>query len=257
MESSIEWAIPAVGLVAGFRNVLADGGSMLTLPGLMMAGLDPVTANATSRLAILVQNLVGTASFHRIEPYGTGVSTRRALLTVPAAIAGAALAAHAPPQVITATLCLALVWGGLHLVTGGGGRRKRGAAPEGGDEGEVRARSALPWMLLIGFYGGFVQAGVGFLFVAVLCGRLGMSTLAATREKVLAVLLYTTPAFVLFAWKGQVDWRAGALLAVGQAAGALIATRLGSRAGDVWIRRVLGFALVAVAVRLVAGWLLG
>lgn len=258
MEGSIEWAIPVVGLVAGFMNVLAGGGSMLTLPGLMLAGLDPVTANATNRLAILVQNLVGTASFHRLEAYDMGVSTRRALLTVPAAIAGAALAAHAPPQVITATLCLALVWGGLHLVADGGRRRRAGvAAGEGGDEGAVRARSALPWMLLIGFYGGFVQAGVGFLFVAVLCGRLGMSTLAATREKVLAVLLYTTPAFVLFAWKGQVDWRAGALLAVGNATGAVIATRLGSRAGDLWIRRVLGVALVAVAAKLIAGWWLG
>ena len=243
------WLIPLLGLAAGFINVLAGGGSLLTLPGLIFAGLDPITANATNRLAILVQNVVGVANFHRIERYDSGPSVKRALWTIPGALIGAVAAAHAPPEVITGTLCVALIWGGLHLLRGG--RAQRASEPE---PAASRTEGSLA-MLLIGFYGGFVQAGVGFLFVAVLCGRLGMSTLAATREKVLAVLFYTAPAFAVFVFAGQVHWRAGALLAAGNATGALVASSFSHRAGDRWIRRVLGLALVLVAGRLIASWL--
>lgn len=248
--AELPWFVPLAGLVAGFMNVLAGGGSLLTLPGLMLAGLDPVTANATNRLAIAIQNVAGVANFHRIEPYQAGPSLGRALLTVPAALVGAALAAHAPPQVITGVLVIALVYGGLHLLRGPGPVSPDGAS---GPPPASTGRSTTVAMLAIGFYGGFVQAGVGFLFVAVLCGRLGMSTLDATREKVLAVLLYTAPALALFAFEGLVDWRAGLLLAAGNATGALIASSFGSRFGDRWIRRVLGVALVLVAARLVFG----
>jgi len=241
------WLVPGLGFAAGFLNVLAGGGSMLSMPGLMMLGLDPLAANATNRLAILVQNAAGVANFHRLEPYDARPALGRAALTVPGAVVGAALASRAPPGVITAALCLALVGGGLHLMRG-----RRPPRPRA--EPSRRARAAS--MLLIGFYGGFVQAGVGFLFVAVLCGRLGLSLLEATREKVLAVLLYTLPAFALFAYAGQVQWRAGLLLAAGNACGAVVASSFGFRAGERWIRRVLGLALILVAGRLLLSHLL-
>ena len=55
-----------VGLVAGTINMIAGGGSMITLPVLILLGLPPNVANGTNRVVILVQNTGATWSFHRL-----------------------------------------------------------------------------------------------------------------------------------------------------------------------------------------------
>ncbi len=79
----------AVGALAGFVNVFAGGGSTLTLPVLIFAGLDAATANGTNRIAILLQNISGTSSFKRQKIKGARIAFKYALFTIPGAVAGA------------------------------------------------------------------------------------------------------------------------------------------------------------------------
>jgi uncharacterized membrane protein YfcA len=119
-------------------------------------------------------------------------------------------------------------------------------------EGEPRIRE--PWRSLtffgIGFYGGFVQAGVGFLLLVGLVLIEGLGLIRGNAAKVVLILAYTPLSLFLFARAGQVDWVAGATLGVGSMTGALIASRLAVRKGAGWIRWVVIAAALAASLRM-------
>jgi len=104
--------------------------------------------------------------------------------------------------------------------------------------------------LAIGFYGGFVQAGVGFLLLAALVLGGGLDLVRGNAAKVVLVLAYTPIALFLFARAGQVDLRVGLVLSIGQMTGAWVAARLAVRKGASWVRWILIVAAVIAAARM-------
>ena len=105
-------------------------------------------------------------------------------------------------------------------------------------------------MLFIGFYGGFIQVGVGFLLMASLRGFMRLSLLRVNMHKVFIVLIYTIPALFIFAWTGNVDWGLGLSLAAGSAAGAWWAAKSSVRKGERVIRAFLVLAVLIMALKL-------
>jgi uncharacterized membrane protein YfcA len=103
----------------------------------------------------------------------------------------------------------------------------------------------------VGFYGGFIQAGVGFLFMLVFHRLLGLDLVRTNVYKVLVVLFLSTPALVVFIVTGNVVWGTALVLAAGTATGAVVATRVSVKGGERPIRIVLAVALLLMAVRLV------
>ena len=77
------------GNFAGFINVVAGGGSTLTLPLLILMGLDTSVANGTNKIGILTQTMAASLSFRKSKFKDTNLSIKLALLTVPGAILGA------------------------------------------------------------------------------------------------------------------------------------------------------------------------
>jgi uncharacterized membrane protein YfcA len=102
---------------------------------------------------------------------------------------------------------------------------------------------------LVGFYAGFVQAGVGFLVLA-LTTVAGFDLVRGNALKVLVILATTGLSLALFAAGGKVAWAAGAALAAGSLAGSLIGVRLTVRKGHAWVRGVVTVVIVAFAVKL-------
>ena len=118
-----------------------------------------------------------------------------------------------------------------------------------------KAKARHPWVrflifLGIGFYGGFIQIGVGFFMLGGLVLGCGYDLLKANALKVLLILIYTFGALVIFIWYDLVDWRTGLILACGNMAGAWIGTRLSVKWGAKYIRYILLLALVMVALKL-------
>jgi len=238
-------ALAAVGVVSGFLNILAGGGSLLTLPLLIFLGLPPTVANGTNRVAIVVQNIFALRSFHR-----SGVlSWRLALLcSVPAvigAVIGAQLAVEMDDslfkQVLAAVMVLVLL-----LTTFDPARRFQGCFS---NHPRLRSILLLVGFFLVGIYGGFVQAGVGFLILSVVL-MVGLDLVQGNVLKVVVVLILNLPALAIFAWNGQVDWLLGSVLAVGNACGGAIAARLAVLKGHHWLRRVVTLVVLLCAVRL-------
>jgi len=226
------------GLAAGFVNTLAGGGSTITLPALEWVTGQPGVANATNRIAILLQNVVAVAGFQT----GRAVHYRLALpLVLPAVLGGVASAWTATlldPSAMRIALSLGVAFVAVTAVW------KPPRTP--------RLHGPGAWLAfgLVGFYAGFLQVGVGFLMLACLAGGLGLDLVRANAAKVFLVLLVTVPVLVIFGLRGQLWVAEGLVLACGNMGGAWIASRLAVLKGAAWIRYVVVAAAVAAVCKL-------
>ncbi len=233
------------GAAAGFINTLAGGGSAITIPILTeMVGIS--TANGTNRVAILLANLSALAGFQR----GKAVPWHRVvpliIPTVLGAAAGAWVATITSGDVMRKVFAVVLLLVAASVLF----RPSRWI-----EERDVVLHE--PWrslaFLAIGFYGGFVQAGVGFLLLAGLVLGGGLNLVNGNAAKVVLIAAYTPVALLFFARAAQVDLAVGAVLSVGQITGAWVAAHLAITKGAGWVRWVLVVAAVIAAVRLAFG----
>jgi hypothetical protein len=102
---------------------------------------------------------------------------------------------------------------------------------------------------LAGIYGGFVQAGVGFLMLAV-STLVGYDLVRGNSLKVLCVLVFTPVSLGIFAWNGHVVWLPGLALGAGTILGGLFGVRLTVLKGHRWIKAVVTIVVIVLAVRL-------
>lgn len=241
------FAVLIAGLFAGFLNVMAGGGSLITLPLLIFMGLPVAAANGTNRVAILVQNVAAVGGFQRqgYADFRTGLSY--GVATIPGAIAGAFFAVRVSEGLFRAILAGVLVVAVVGLLVP---RSSRQVPPSADRKSRLLAFLGF---LGIGFYGGFIQAGVGFLLMLVLHRLLGLDLVRTNMHKVLIVMIFSVPALAIFVGTGNVAWATAIALAVGNAAGGVVATRVSVKGGERPIRIVLGVALLMMAGRLVWG----
>lgn len=254
-----EWlshlALFGAGLVAGALNVVAGGGSFLTLPVLIFLGLPPTTANGTNRVGILVQNLGAVWGFHRhrVLPWSWTVSAAAPALVGAALGTWAALVVGDESfQRILAVLMVAVtLWSLLDPAKRWGSGRE----PEVDDDGMPVPPSGwgrwgfVAGFFLVGIYGGFVQAGAGFFILAV-TSLAGLDLVKGNALKVLTVLIFTVLSLAIFAWQGEVRWLPGVVLAAGTLLGGQLGVRLTVLKGHRWVQGVVTVAVVAFAVKL-------
>ena len=245
MELSLA-ALPLIalaGTAAGFINVVAGGGSLITLPVLIFLGMPPAMANGTNRIAQVGQNSMAVYRFRAkgFFPWRQGIIL--GIAASAGALVGSRVAVDIDPGLFNRILAGVMVIVLILTLTGG----KR---PEGGAQEIKRWGALIPAFFLIGIYGGFIQAGVGFLIMGA-CSRLSSAGLVLTNAlKVMVVFLYTFPALAMFVYFGQVDWAAGTVLAAGSTTGAWLGAQFSISKGDRWIKLVLTVAVLAMATRL-------
>ncbi|PIE84546.1 MAG: hypothetical protein CSA07_00360 [Bacteroidia bacterium] len=237
----------AAGLVAGFINSVAGSGSMLTIPALMMYGLPAPLANGTNRVGLLAQGLFGIMGFRH---GGVKIRPITALLVIPAvlgALLGAQIAVQLPEDVlnIAITIILAVMVGTVFL------KPKRWERSHDGMENVHRRPVVWLALLLTGIYAGFIQIGSGYfiLFTALLIG--GMDLLRANVLKVIIQMALQLTVIPFYFYHGQIDWRAGLLLAAGMALGAWIGSKMAIKGGAKFLRYVIiGSVLLFVGYQL-------
>jgi len=235
------------GLVAGTLNVIAGGGSMLTLPVMIFLGLPPTVANGTNRVAILIQNVGASWSFHR-----RGLIAKEWLvLAIPPALVGAVLGTFAAVRIgdLAFQRILAVILVGVAAWTVWHPTK----APEEGNASpptDGKRWAYVGVFFLIGVYGGFIQAGIGFVILAATSAG-GLNLIRGNAMKVTLVLAFTPFALALFAWSGKVDWAMGFALAAGNLLGGLAGVRLQVLKGHKWVRGVVTVTIVLFAARLV------
>lgn len=238
--------VVGVGMVAGFINTVAGGGSLLTLPVLIFMGLPPALANGTNRVGILLQNVFAVSGFRSkgvsVFPYAIYL----AITALIGAVIGAKLAVDIKGEVFNRILAVVMVL--VLIITIFNPFKKKGDLVEMLDP----KRKALSIFLyfFVGLYGGFIQAGIGFIMIAVLTTVNGLSMAKTNSIKVFVVLVYTFFAIVVFVLEDKVNWTLGLTLALGTSAGGWIASRWSADKDDKLIRIFLVVAVSAMAVKL-------
>lgn len=230
-----------VGVAAGFVNTLAGGGSLLSLPMLMVLGLPADIANGTNRVSVVIQSASSAVAFDRSGRLDRGALVRIVAPTVFGALAGATVASYLPATLLKPLLVGALLVVAVLLVY-----RPEALVPkiEAGEAPRAPHVAHLLGLVGIGFYGGFVQAGVGILLLAYLGGVLRYDLVRGNAIKAVAVTAFTAVALVVFLLRGQVDWKTGLVFSVGTALGALLGVRFAVTAPQDTLRKILFVAVV-------------
>ena len=210
------------GLIAGVINTLAGGGSNLTLPALMIMGLPADIANATNRIGVFLQCVVGVKGFDR---HGKLERNDIGPILIPTLIGsgiGALFASYLPTSYLKPVLLFSMVVMALIILI----KPSTIAPKEGEPHRKVNFKSSSWWALFVaGVYGGFVQAGVGFILIAALAGGLRYDLVRANALKMLCTGVLTSLALAIFIWRGQVMWIPGLVLAVGTMIGAQLGVK--------------------------------
>lgn len=253
MDYEFSWLMAlllvSTGIIAGFINILAAGGSFLTIPALMLFGIPADIANATNRVGVLLQSVEGIRGFSK-----KGILDWTAVIpilvpTLAGSLAGSLLASYLAAEILEPVILATLVSMATLMVL-----KPSFVTPPPGTV------PLSPWQTPVGFagmffagvYGGFIQAGVGFVLIAALCGALRYDLKRANALKIAATLVFTCVSLVVFIARDQILWVPGLLLAVGSVIGARLAVRFTVSVKQEILRRFL--LLVVAAVCLVV-WL--
>lgn len=236
----MEWYIYPLaifsGALAGFINTLTGSGSLVTLAMLMFAGLPANFANATNRLGVLTQSTVAVFTFYKNGKLNYQSSTPFIIPSVLGAIVGTQLAVNVSEKVIDTAIGIIMVVMLLVILI----------KPEKWLKAESETKGNNKWLVFItffavGFYAGFLQAGVGILLhVAFVLGA-KYSIKDSISLKTFLVLLFTIPSLFIFIWSGQVDWTLAILLSIGQSVGAWSAAHFAMKnpKASLWTYRML------------------
>lgn len=238
--------ILGVGLLAGFLNAVAGGGSLLTMPVLIFMGLPPAVANGTNRVAVFIQNIWGVAGYKSKGISAFPYSLWLGISALLGAILGAKIAVEISGELFERILAVVMV--GVIIVTVFGSPGRKGDLSEKMSKG--RRIVAIVVFFFIGIYGGFIQAGVGFIILAALTIINRFTLVKANSAKVLVILIYTASALVVFIIEDKIEWVPGLVLAVGNSTGAWFGSRWAVDKGEKWIKIILIIAVTGMAIKL-------
>ena len=266
----------AVGLVAGFLNVMAGGGGLLTMPVLVFMGIPGPVANGTNRISILAQSLFAAIAFFRRGYSDFRLSLSLTLCTLPGAVLGAMVGTRLEGLWFNRALAIIMIVVTIPMFFQGRGKRKKrddqqGRGQQGSQQGPNQhgdsqrwsspmatggapSRRQLLWghvlMVGTGFYGGFIQIGAGFLMMPILTRVMGFDLVRTNMYKVYIIGGYSVAALIVFASQVPILWLVGLALALGKAVGGWISASIQVRRGEGVIRLVLYVVLATFVVKL-------
>jgi uncharacterized membrane protein YfcA len=230
--------------IAGIMNAVAGGGSFLTFPALVFAGIPSVMANATSTVALFPASFASAWAYRRDFPRIEGLSTSVLLvISVAGGIIGALLLIYTPERTFDAIVPWLLLAATLLFAVN---------------------KRLIPWLKRnvhvgplalsgvqfgIAVYGGYFGGAIGIMMLA-LFGLLGVTHIhAANALKTLMAGALNAVAVVCFIVAGKVDWLPAAIMVLSAVAGGYVGARVARRMNPDHIRAsviVIGVAMTVV-----------
>jgi uncharacterized membrane protein YfcA len=232
----------ASGAIAGFINIMAGGGSVLTIGIMILLGVEPVVANGTNRIGVLTGTVAGAATYKSEKFTDIKTSLLLGLWAVPGAIAGSLFSINISNQLFQRILSAVMIFILITLIL----PKKR---VEKATEQLKKSLLIYPAMLLIGFYGGFIQIGVGFILMAAFRHLMQYDLLRVNLHKTFVVLIYTLPVLVIFGFSGKINWLYALAISLGNAVGSYFSVKIALKKGEKVVKIVLIIAILLMAAK--------
>ncbi len=247
--SLIEYIIIILGsFIAGCINTLAGSGSAITLAILTeVMGLPGNVANGTNRIGVVAQGGLSSYVFHKNGKLDLKIGLPIIVFVTIGSLFGVYVATIISndqfKEVFKYIMVLMLV---VILVN-----PKRWLT-QSEDPKPISLWIGIPLFLAVGFYGGFIQMGMGIFFLAVLVLASRFDIIQGNAIKAFTVTFYTVFVIIIFQLNGLIDWKAGLLLAVGQMVGGYVTAEFASnyKGADVWAYRILVLIVIVVILKL-------
>lgn len=235
-----------VGFMAGFINTIAGGGTLLTMPMLIFMGLPSNVANGTNRVAILIQTAIGVKGFQ-----SKGVSTYPFSLYLGIAaflgsLIGAQIAVDIKGELFNRILAIVMLLVVVLMVF----QPKVSLTTFAERTQGKYLYISLIIFFFLGIYGGFINAGIGFMMLIVLPYINKLSLVKSNATKVAVVCIYTMGAVAMFALNDKINWTYGLVLAIGNATGAWVSSRWSVDKGDKVIKRFVVVMITILSIKL-------
>lgn len=233
------------GIAMGFLNVMAGGGSMLSVPVMIFLGMPGTIANATNRIAILAEAFTAVIAFYKKGFSHVKLSLSLTACTIPGAIVGAYWAAQIPEQDFNQLLAVVMMIVLIVMLLPQPSKRNASA-----NISKRRLLFGHICMLFIGLWGGFIQIGVGFLLIPTLNRVLRVDLITTNMHKVFIVMGYTLVAIGIFSTELRLIWSAGIAMAIGAAIGAYLATHFQIKQGVQAVKWAANLLILAFIIKL-------
>ena len=240
-------SLAAAAAAAGMVNAVAGGGTLLTFPALLGFGVSPMTANATSTLALVI-GTAGSVYGYRSRAAAVRPWLRRlAPASLLGGLLGGMLLTRSGDSVFAKLVPFLLLFATVLFLTQGAFRRFADRAGLRGTSSEGM-RGAVVFQFFVALYGGYFGAGIGILMLASL-GFLGlcdiheMNTLKTTLGSLINLV-----AAGYFVWAGLIDWPRAGVMTAGAVAGYYTGAHYAQQIPQKQVRRIItgiGFAISA------------
>jgi len=244
LDLTLVLTMAAVALAAGFLDAIAGGGGLLTLPALLVAGVEPVAALATNKLQASCASVSATVSFARKGMLAWRPALPMAAGSFLAGGAGALVAALLPSGTLEKVIPPLLIGVAIYF-----------ACVRTPDKAERPPRcSALLFgaavVPAIGFYDGVFGPGTGSFFLVAYVLFMGQSLMRALSNSKLMNASCNVGSLVVFSMTGKIIWPLALVMAIGAIVGAQLGARCAVRFGPGLVRPLLISVCMAMAVKL-------
>tara|TARA_B100001057_G_scaffold187794_1_gene188567 strand:+ start:121 stop:885 length:765 start_codon:yes stop_codon:yes gene_type:complete len=243
------WEYPLliiVGFIVGIINTMAGGGSLITLPLLIFLGLPSSVANGTNRIAIMMTAFSANMGFKSKGLSTYPFSAYLGVFALVGSIIGANIAVEIEGELFNKILSVIMILVVIIIIF-------KPRIIKSNFEIRVTGKHLLVSCVsffFIGLYGGFVNAGIGFIIMLFLHFYNRINLLKVNATKVVVVLVYTIGAFFTFVINDMVDWTYGICLGIGTLNGGWFTSRWSVKKGENVIRIFLTIIVVVMAIKL-------
>lgn len=237
----------ASGIAAGFVNTMAGGGSVFTVPALMLLGMPADVANGTNRIGVLMQSVAGVRGFRKYDKLDQSALLPILLPTVTGSLLGSLVASYLPPDILKPVLLGTMLAMTLLVVL------RPSTFPTTAEQPFTISEkpAASVWLFVAGIYGGFVQAGVGFILLTALAGVLRYDLVRANALKMACTLVFSAVALTVFVVRDQVLWIPGLIVGVATIIGVQLSVKFAIGAQQKTLKWIfLGMALLVCVAAL-------
>lgn len=231
------------GFLAGIINAIAGGGSFLTFPALIAAGVPAVAANATSTVALLPGTFASTFSYRRQVRDVPGLSIWALLaVSLVGGIAGSVLLLKTPERAFVALAPWLLVFATIIFTFG---RQISGFLKA---RVHIGAAAVLCMQAVIAIYGGYFGGGIGIMMLAALSlyGLTNVNAMNAIKTMLGGTL--NAIAALIFIFSSLIHWHEAIVMAIASTAGGYFGAHMAQRINP----RIVRLAVIVIACSMTA-----